>query len=438
MDETLNGGGGDTMGNIKNFIIGLFIVLTVVLGLFVLPRMNADAATAEEAANAAPEPVKDPLAVLEGGVDLTPEEVTEGLESTVQSDFKADLGDEDQLSAFVTTAEVPKTEEGAGAAEDGAGSGGEEGGVEEGDADAAAAVDPEASARDTLTAPKVTADLEARLAEVSAAAKILRDEADNIDATLSDEYRKGVQEKKAAHAEKLKNAELQLKQLQAMKERDEAIAAAKVHEKEHAGHLVCADTERHLQEDYIEHYSCRFDAVNTAPNPLVAYSVKATMSDGKENDVEAEQEARKKDAATHVSLDTVAVALYLEAWASANSDKLGLDEAPGHDEMIAPVKAFAARDDYKMAAPKPVAKPARHKTPAPLPPKRAHTPAPAKIVPKAADWVDPATAAVAKESDALRNMMTQEQQTGAAGAMGMDQQQHQQQPAVGRCRLRFV
>jgi hypothetical protein len=67
-------------------------------------------------------------------------------------------------------------------------------------------------------------------------------------------------------------------------ERDDAIAAAKVHEKEHAGHMVCSDTERHLQENYILHYSCRFDAANTAPNPLVAYSVRATMSDGKAND----------------------------------------------------------------------------------------------------------------------------------------------------------
>jgi hypothetical protein len=40
----------------------------------------------------------------------------------------------------------------------------------------------------------------------------------------------------------------------------------------------------------------------------------------------------------NVALDTVAVALYLEAWASANSNKLGLDESPGHDEMVAPVK----------------------------------------------------------------------------------------------------
>lgn len=407
--------GSDMMGDIKSFVVKLFIALIIVLGLFVLPRMSNAETNVEAAPEAAPEPAKDPLAVLDEGLDLTPEQVTESLENTLQSDFKADLGDEDRLAAFVTTAEVPKAVEGregegapaAGGTEDPAAP-----------ADPVALAEPDATARDTLATPKVTADLEARLAQVTAAVKLLRDGADGVDAKLSDQYLESIKEKRAAQLAKLNNAELQLKQLQVMKERDEAIAAAKVHEKEHAAHLVCADAERHLQENYIEHYSCRFDAVNTAPNPMVAYSVHATMSDGAENDVAAEQEARKKDAATHVALDTLAVALYLEAWASANSEKLGLDEAPGFDEMAASVKAFAAQDDYKMPPPV-VPEP----TPAevvetPKPAKVAVKPEPAKIVAKPADWVDPIVASVAKEADALRNMMREQQQQATPPAEG--------------------
>jgi len=45
-----------------------------------------------------------------------------------------------------------------------------------------------------------------------------------------DKYRSTILEQKQAHASKLAAAELQLKQLTVMKERDEAIAAAKVGE----------------------------------------------------------------------------------------------------------------------------------------------------------------------------------------------------------------
>jgi hypothetical protein len=56
-----------------------------------------------------------------------------------------------------------------------------------------------------------------RYAEVSAATKILRDRADSYDAKLSVEFQTGVQEEKAAQMAKLRNAELQLKQLQVLK-----------------------------------------------------------------------------------------------------------------------------------------------------------------------------------------------------------------------------
>ena len=46
--------------------------------------------------------------------------------------------------------------------------------------------------------------------------------------------------------------------------------------------MVCADTERHLQEDYFQRYHCRFEATFTAPNPLVGYAIRATLSDGRE------------------------------------------------------------------------------------------------------------------------------------------------------------
>ena len=57
--------------------------------------------------------------------------------------------------------------------------------------------------------------------------------------------------------------------------------------------MINGPTLRHLDEQYLALYQCRFDAAITASNPLVAYDVRATMSDGKQNDPAAELEARK-------------------------------------------------------------------------------------------------------------------------------------------------
>jgi len=117
---------------------------------------------------------------------------------------------------------------------------------------------------------------------------------------------------KEQHAAKLLAADAAFTELMALKEAEEAVAAAKVNEQAHQVEQVCSDAMRHLDEDYLSHYHCRFDAAITAPNPLVAYDVRATMSDGKQNDPAAELEARKAAGAKEKPPATSSTTLQVE------------------------------------------------------------------------------------------------------------------------------
>ena len=113
-----------------------------------------------------------------------------------------------------------------------------------------------------------------------------------------------------------------------------------------------------------------------------------------------------------MGLDTVAVALFLEAWASANSEKLGFDDAPEHDEMMEATDKFAATDEYLVPRPKPRAKPVKAK-PKPRP-KPAAKPKPKPV--KAKPAAKPAPAAVVKLTAAEEEAAATAAATAAAAA----------------------
>jgi len=379
---------GDACGAFKNIVLTFFVVLAIGLGIFVLNGSSTDIDTSalatriadltvaakshgkvmlgslsaraaaaaaarggtrgasSDAADAADEFDGSLLTAEQLGATLGTQE-TEGPEGG--SDPNKAEEDEDQLAPFLTTAAVPAEGDPNVTVTNGAG-------------------DEE---------PSVNADLEARFAAVTAAAALLREKTDNYNVNkMTQDFDAEVKAAAAAHKEQLKQdaeqsagertnatsayhqrledaakaqeahldeikkAEEQLEKMQAMKkqmlvmqeavkERDSSIAAAKVVEETRAGLLVCADNERHLMEKYMQVYSCRFDAVNTAPNPLFGApnsAINTTVPEGL--------------LGGDVSLDVLAVTLFLQSWAANNPRKLGLDGAPGLHHMAAPITEY--------------------------------------------------------------------------------------------------